>query len=144
MNRVVNMPSGIRLLFVLWASGVKLSEAACSDHVSEIEESYWEEIGRCSPCLAEGCGYCLSTLTCLSGTASGGPSDGSPCPNWIHSDKAGANACPGECFRSNVPPCLYFLSVDFGSEQQIIELLSSTSRHLVTFPGIGCPFIKSC
>ena len=41
-----------------------------------------------------GCGYCLSTLQCVDGTAIG-PSDGSPCPSWIFE----AGVCPGKSWE---------------------------------------------
>ena len=40
------------------------------------------EVAQCGGCVGTGgCGYCLSTLRCVEGSAVG-PSDGSPCPNW--------------------------------------------------------------
>ena len=61
-----------------------------SSQVSAEEGDYWTEVSKCSGCLGtSGCGYCLSTLTCLDGTADG-PSDGSPCPNWLSEP----NSCP--------------------------------------------------
>lgn len=48
-------------------------------------------MSNCTSCVGVGgCGYCLSTLQCVDGTASG-PSDGSPCPSWISEP----DVCPG-------------------------------------------------
>jgi hypothetical protein len=61
------------------------------------------EVTQCNPCVkANGCGFCLSTLRCLDGGEEG-PSDGSPCPNWLFSDSVTSlefEGCPGEQRRA--------------------------------------------
>lgn len=53
-----------------------------------------DAIGRCQDCSSiDGCGYCLSTLQCISGTDSG-PSNGVSCPSWTFSN----SSCPGTSF----------------------------------------------
>lgn len=48
-------------------------------------------ISRCSQCaMTDGCGFCQSTLQCLSGAAAG-PSNGSPCSSWSYT----IDTCPG-------------------------------------------------
>ena len=62
----------------------------CASHNSLEDRPYWTEVASCTPCTATvGCGYCLSTLACVEGDESG-PSDGSPCPEWISK----SSACP--------------------------------------------------
>jgi len=64
------------LLVVLFTSLQSTSAQSCSSFVSAVEGDYWTEVSQCSPCVTTaGCGYCLSTLTCLDGTVDG-PSDG--------------------------------------------------------------------
>ena len=39
----------------------------CLNLNSEESGTYWDEVSNCSPCASQpGCGYCLSTLTCMS------------------------------------------------------------------------------
>ena len=53
---------------------------------------YRSAIGRCSECTSvDGCGFCLSSLQCLSGTQTG-PSEGAICPSWTYSN----TTCPGK------------------------------------------------
>ncbi|GMH56019.1 hypothetical protein TrRE_jg12439, partial [Triparma retinervis] len=96
----------LTLVSAFAVTGVKA--ASCSDFVSVVEGDYWTEVGKCGGCLATaGCGYCLSTLTCLDGTADG-PGDGSPCPNWL-SEPSGCPVIPrcnvfnncGDCASSS-------------------------------------------
>jgi hypothetical protein len=63
----------------------------------EAESPFWIEAANrvCVECVEqEGCGYCLSTLRCVDG-GNQGPTDGSPCPNWVHEN--------GQC--PEVPAC---------------------------------------
>lgn len=54
-----------------------------------------DAIGKCGDCTAElRCGYCASTMQCLSGNEIG-PENGIPCPEWIFN----SNSCPV------MPPC---------------------------------------
>ncbi len=48
----------------------------------------------CGPCVqTQGCGYCLSSLRCLAGTADGPlPELGQACTEWAPS----TDVCPGE------------------------------------------------
>ena len=53
---------------------------------------YRSAIGRCSECTSvDGCGFCLSSLQCLSGTQTG-PSEGAICPSWTYLN----TTCPGK------------------------------------------------
>ena len=73
----------------------KATESMCSSLNSLEDRPYWTEVATCTPCASlSGCGYCLSTLACVEGDDSG-PSDGSPCPEWISK----SDACP------NTPAC---------------------------------------
>lgn len=48
-------------------------------------------MGNCTSCLSTpGCGFCLSSLECLTGSANG-PASGPGCPDWIVS----SSSCPG-------------------------------------------------
>ena len=49
--------------------------------------------GNCTACIDAGCGFCLSTLTCLQGQATG-PADNSICAEWQFGSSA---TCPGTC-----------------------------------------------
>ena len=44
---------------------------------------YWSEAANCTQCIAHKCGFCLSSLRCSAGDASG-PGDRSPCPHWLY------------------------------------------------------------
>lgn len=49
-----------------------------------------DAIGRCPLCTTlDNCGYCVSTLQCISGSLVG-PSGNHPCPSWSFSP----NDCP--------------------------------------------------
>ena len=79
------------VLFMCYV-GVK-AESLCDAYVSEVEGSYWDEVGKCPQCTATpGCGYCLSTLRCMDGDADG-PTEGH-CPDWIFGRHIGS--CPGK------------------------------------------------
>ncbi len=63
---------------------------SCEELSSSESDSYWDAIGRCDTCNGQaGCGFCLSTLQCLTGSTDG-PSDGSPCPSWTYDNAS----CP--------------------------------------------------
>jgi hypothetical protein len=50
-----------------------------------------DAIARCNECNnINGCGFCLSSLQCMSGAISG-PSDGAVCPSWTYLNAS----CPG-------------------------------------------------
>lgn len=54
-------------------------------------------MGKCSICSTQSeCGFCLSTLQCVSGVEEG-PSLGLSCPNWIFSN----GSCPGNLMSTN-------------------------------------------
>ena len=56
-----------------------------------------EQVGKCDECTTDqNCGYCLSTLTCMTGN-SNGPAGGTPCPNWLFNTEK----CPGKFFYRN-------------------------------------------
>lgn len=62
----------------------------CSIYSGRDQDSYWDSVGKCSDCnLMRGCGFCLSTLQCLEGTATG-PLSEMPCPSWAF----GQETCP--------------------------------------------------
>jgi hypothetical protein len=65
------------------------------------------EAAKCSSCLGtNGCGYCLSTLRCVEGS-DGGPSDGSPCPNWVFE----TSECPGEWWFRYAQPLSFLRNI---------------------------------
>lgn len=104
-SKLTSSMAPVRTLGVAFAGLVVMSTLVditagqtCQDYVSAVEGDYWTEVGKCGGCLGvSGCGYCLSTLTCLDGTVDG-PSDGSPCPNWLTQ----ASGCPV------IPSCSVF------------------------------------
>jgi hypothetical protein len=81
---------------MLMRSSVYLGARAasiCSSYTDEIDGPYWTEIASCNPCIAEaGCGYCLSTLSCVEGDDLG-PFVG-PCPDWVTTNTVAT--CPGK------------------------------------------------
>ncbi len=78
------------LLMLLPIAG---SSPSCQEFNGAVDGSYWDEVANCTACTAQpSCGFCLSTLQCMSGGSSG-PSDGSPCPSWI----TDSETCPGIC-----------------------------------------------
>ena len=58
--------------------GVEAQE--CSDRNDDIDGPYWSEVSNCSSCVSSGCGYCLSTLRCVSKDKK---KRGTPCPQLI-------------------------------------------------------------
>ena len=58
--------------------GVEAQE--CSDRNDDIDGPYWNEVSNCSSCVSSGCGYCLSTLRCVSKDKK---KRGTPCPQLI-------------------------------------------------------------
>ena len=69
-----------------------------------------EEVRNCTACVsATGCGYCLSTLSCMDGTATG-PGGGIPCPNWV--EPGHPNVCPAEPRCRSIPSCTKCAAAD--------------------------------
>ena len=65
--------------------------------------NYWIEVSNCSKCVqAAGCGFCLSSLLCMQGDGLG-PTDGSPCPNWV--PQGNTEICPQEPTCSELNDC---------------------------------------
>jgi len=95
------------------------SHLTCKDFNGDDKDDYWREVSNCDGCLAiDGCGYCLSTLTCSEGSIFG-PSDGSPCPNWATSSER----CP------TIPSC---------------DLHTSCSSCAKATECAWCPSIEQC
>ena len=86
---------GQRLLSVtVWLCNfshiILAQDLSCAQYSSRDSDDFWASVGRCPSCTnSGGCGFCESTLQCLSGTASG-PADNSPCPSWSFEE----NSCP--------------------------------------------------
>ncbi len=73
-------------LIVFVALGHVMNAQNCDSYNSGNALSYWEEVSNCSACTRNhGCGFCHSTLTCLSGQLDG-PTNGLPCPQWFFED----------------------------------------------------------
>jgi hypothetical protein len=52
-----------------------------------------DSLGRCPSCTSlDACGYCLSTLQCIPGTADGPMESSYPCPSWTFVQ----DGCPGK------------------------------------------------
>ena len=66
------------------------AEQNCSTYSASDFDNYWDAVSKCGQCnIDDGCGFCLSTLTCMKGTNEG-PSNGVPCPSWTFSQET----CP--------------------------------------------------
>ena len=76
--------------------GVEAQE--CSDLNDDIDGPYWNEVSNCTSCVTSGCGYCLSTLRCVSKDKK---KRGTPCPQLIDA-KAD---CPVRPTCSNFKAC---------------------------------------
>jgi hypothetical protein len=62
----------------------------CGSFSAADNEDYWDAVRRCNQCTDNpDCGYCLSTLQCLTGTDTG-PGFDIPCPSWTFSN----SSCP--------------------------------------------------
>ena len=109
-------------VLMMWLALVKLKAASiadpCSSFSSSDAENYWykiiqnilnvflillilinrDAVGKCSICTSQiECGFCLSTLQCVSGVEAG-PSSGLSCPNWVFSNVS----CPGFFLKRNL------------------------------------------
>ena len=69
-----------------------VNDTACSAYSASDSDDFWDAAARCDPCKAAGCGFCVSTLQCLSGTSTG-PTNGSPCPQWSYGSGSSVT-CP--------------------------------------------------
>ena len=89
----------IPLLLAVSLSLFRGAEAQeCSDLNDDIDGPYWNEVSNCTSCVTSGCGYCLSTLRCVSKDKK---KRGTPCPQLIDA-KAD---CPVRPTCSNFKSC---------------------------------------
>ena len=74
------------LLLLVASSASPAAALQCSDFNDGLDGPYWNEVANCTGCARQvGCGYCLSTLSCVAGDDVG-PSDFSPCPEWVYEE----------------------------------------------------------
>lgn len=63
-----------------------VAASSCEEYSSVESDNYWDAVARCDACSGQSlCGFCLSTLQCLSGIDDTGPLDGTSCPSWAFS-----------------------------------------------------------
>lgn len=84
----------------VWAWCIKTHRAlaagavSCSAYSASDQDSFWDALGKCPLCLSQSnCGFCVSTLQCLGGAASG-PDNGTPCPQWTFGGQQNCPAVP--------------------------------------------------
>ena len=73
-------------VIVMLSLASRCEAVQCSDFNDGVDGPYWTEVANCTGCARQvGCGYCLSTLSCVAGDDVG-PSDFSPCPEWVYDE----------------------------------------------------------
>ena len=92
-NRVREMV--VALLLVLGASASEVDASTCDAFSLPGDGAYWDEVAQCDSCVAAGCVYCLSTLSCIDAASE------QPCPETISSTAA----CPARPDCSGYSDC---------------------------------------
>ena len=73
------------------SSSTTTMTATCSQHSAQDSDDFWVSVARCTACTqTNGCGFCQSTLQCLSGDAEGPSSGLQSCPSWSYT----TDTCP--------------------------------------------------
>ena len=103
------------------------------------------EAAKCGGCVGTaGCGYCLSTLRCVEGDAAG-PSDGSPCPSWVHGDATSCPAVPSCAGHTSCAACAAVEDCAWcGSEKKCLtvsDVFSQDCRRTVYDPPRPATFV---